>query len=45
VIARKGSLPRQGGEAMHHALAEALIKWAKQNPEPYPHMHWLPRHR
>jgi hypothetical protein len=42
VIARKGSSPRRGGEAMNDALAERLVRWAKENPVPYRHLHWLP---
>ena len=45
VIAGKGSLPRRGGKAMSHALGERLIRWATETPEPYCHLHWLPRYR
>jgi len=43
VIALKRSLP--GGAAMNHALAEQLVRWAKEHPAPYRHVHWLPRYR
>ncbi|HEY7069699.1 MAG TPA: DUF5615 family PIN-like protein [Acidimicrobiales bacterium] len=42
VIARKSSVR---GKAMHRALAERLVRWAKENPEPYRHVHWLPKYR
>jgi hypothetical protein len=42
VIARK---PSVRGRAMHRALAERLVRWARENREPYRHVHWLPKYR
>lgn len=41
VIALKRALPR-GGAAMNRALADRLVRWAKDCAEPYRHVHWLP---
>lgn len=40
VIALKKNLP-VGAGAMCHALVKKLVKWADDNPDPYPHVHWL----
>jgi predicted nuclease of predicted toxin-antitoxin system len=40
VIALKRNLPADAG-AMHHALADKLIRWAKDHPNPYRHVHYL----
>lgn len=41
VIALKPALPR-GGPAMNRALADRLVRWAKDSADPYRHIHWLP---
>jgi hypothetical protein len=41
VIALKRRLG-SGGQGMNLALADRLVRWAEQNPEPYRHVHWLP---
>jgi predicted nuclease of predicted toxin-antitoxin system len=40
VFVRKSSLPK-GARRMSHALAERLVRWCENNPEPYRHAHWL----
>lgn len=40
VIALKSNFPAPAG-AMHHAVADKLAHWAKDNPDPYRHVHYL----
>lgn len=40
VIALERNLPAAAG-AMHHALADKLARWAKDQPNPYRHVHYL----
>jgi hypothetical protein len=37
IITRRGS-----GGALHARLAHAIDRWARDNPDPYAHAHWLP---
>ena len=40
VVALKRRLGR--GATMNRALADRLVRWATDNPDPYRHVHWLP---
>jgi predicted nuclease of predicted toxin-antitoxin system len=41
LVILKRNLPRGVG-AMSNALVRRVAKWAKANPDPYRHVHWLP---
>ncbi|HET6950527.1 MAG TPA: DUF5615 family PIN-like protein [Acidimicrobiales bacterium] len=40
VIVLKRTLPRAAA-AMHRDLADRVVRWARAEPEPYRHVHWL----